>query len=155
MSETKKKKKRNVRTPAERLAAAKRKVSEMEAKQALAGMVTAVKDGRVSEDNEKEYRKLLRYMKVMEKAPGVFAEFGMTAESEAAANLRDTLIGSLKKLVTGEPVEKDEDEDEEEEEEEPSEEEEEEEEEEDDDDDDDDDDDEDEDDDDFEDDDGL
>ena len=127
MSETKKKKKRNVRTPAERLAAAKRKGSEMEAKPALAGMGTAVKEGRVSEDNEKEYRKLLRYMKVMEKAPGVFAEFGMEAESEAAAKLRDTLIDSLHKLVTGEPVEKDEDEDEEEEEEDESSEEEEEE----------------------------
>lgn len=96
----KKTKKRKVRTPAERLADAKRKVAEMEAKQAFAGLKTAVKDGRVAEGDQAEYRKLLRAMKVMEKAPGVFSDFDFEDEAKSAAKLRDKLIGMLKKLIT-------------------------------------------------------
>jgi len=96
----KEKKKRKVRTPAERLADAKRKVAEMEAKHAFNGLKTAVKDGCVAEGDQPEYRKLLRAMKVMEKAPSVFSDFDLEEEAAAAAKLRDKLIGKLKKLVT-------------------------------------------------------
>ncbi|MHC4432484.1 MAG: hypothetical protein ACYTBS_11655, partial [Planctomycetota bacterium] len=71
------KKTRKVRSRKERIAAMKRKIAEEEAKEALEGLKTAVKDGRVEKSDQKEYRRLLRFMKVMETAPEVFAEFGM------------------------------------------------------------------------------
>ena len=123
MAKNKDKKTRTVRTRKQRIAAWEKKISDERAKDALEDLKTAVKDGRVSKDDTKEYRKLLRFMKTMEKAPDAFLAFGLDSEAAAAAKLRDELIDKLKKMLTGDPVESD-DNDESEEEEEESEEEE-------------------------------
>lgn len=100
MSEKKKKrKKRVVRSKAERIADLERKLQEEKAKAALEGIKTAVKDGNVSDENKKEYRKILRQLKAIEKAPSVLAEFGKEDEADVVDKLRQKLIAKLQNLM--------------------------------------------------------
>lgn len=112
MSEGKKKKrkKRVVRSKAERIADLERKLQEEKAKAALEGLKTAIKDGNVSDENKKEYRKALRQLKAIEKAPGVLAEFDKNDEADVLDKLRQKLIVKLQNLME-EPSDSDEDED--------------------------------------------
>ena len=114
MGKKNEKKTRKWRSQDERISDMKRKIAELEAKKDIEGLKRAVKDGRVSEDDKKDYRKLNRALGVMEKAPGVFADFGMEDESDAAAKLRSKIISKMKKMLNGSEDDYDEDEDEDE-----------------------------------------
>lgn len=113
MSEPKKKKrkKRVVRTKAERIAEMERKLQEEKAKLAFEGIKTAIKDGNVSDENVKEYRKLLRQLRAIEGAPGVLSDFGKDEESKTADKIRQKLIAKLQNLMD-EPGESSEEEEE-------------------------------------------
>lgn len=101
MSEGKKKKrkKRVVRTKEQRIADLERKLQEEKAKMAFEGIKTAIKDGNVSDENKKEYRKLLRQLKAIEGAPAVLSDFGQYEESQVADKVRQKLIAKLQNLM--------------------------------------------------------
>ena len=94
------KKKKQRRTRAQRLADMKRKVAEEEAKLALDSLKNAVKSGLVEDENTKEYKRLLGYLRAMEKAPSAFSYFDMDDEAAAAAKLRDRIIKKLKAMLS-------------------------------------------------------
>ncbi len=115
MSEGKKKrKKRVVRSKAERIADMERKVVEEKAKLAFEGIKTAIAEDKVSSENKKEYRMLLRQLKGIEKAPEVLAEFGNEEASKTAEKVRQKLIAKLQNLMEDGPDSDEEEDDDEE-----------------------------------------
>ena len=111
MAKDKKTKTRKVRTRGERIQDLERKLAAEKARESLEGLKTAVKDNRVDEENSKEYRKVLRHLKSIEKAPAVLISYGLDDEAGAVSKLRDKIIAKLKNLLEDE---QDEDESEEE-----------------------------------------
>jgi len=107
MTEKKKRKQRTVRSRKQRIQDLERKLAEEKAKESLDGLKTAVKDGRVSGDDKKEYRKILRQLKAIEKAPSVLSAYDLTEEAAKVAKLRDKVIGKLKNLLKDEDDEDD------------------------------------------------
>lgn len=98
MSE-KKKKKGKKRSKKQMIADMRRKADEMEAADAAGSIKTAVKDGRVAEENLKEYRKLLSQLKGIERAPGVLSAFGKDDEAKVAEKISKKLVGKLENLM--------------------------------------------------------
>jgi hypothetical protein len=109
MSDKKKKKGKN-RSKKQMIADMRRKADELEEGLAAGSIKTAIKDGRVAEENLKEYRKLLRQLKGIEKASGVLSDFGKDDEAKVAEKISRKLIAKLENLMEEPDEEGDEDE---------------------------------------------
>ncbi len=116
MSEGKKKskKKRTKRSKKQIIEDHRRKADEMEANLAAGSIKTALKDDRVADENIGEYKKLLRQLRGIERAPSVLSDFGKDDEAKVAEKIHQKLIAKLENLLEDESDEEEEDESEDE-----------------------------------------